>query len=175
MRLIGLLCLFLPAVAIAAEAPRCSDDPAFHQLDFWLGDWSVRVGEKEVGNNRIHTILDGCAIRESWKSSEGQHGESLFYYIPAAAQWRQVWVTQRALAPGGTKEKRLAETLEDGSLRFLGEVTRPDSRATYLDRTTLTPNADGTVRQLIEVSTDGTTWQTVFDARYVRQPPTPTP
>ncbi len=26
---------------------------------------------------------------------------SLFYHEPAAAQWRQVWVTGRAFAPGG--------------------------------------------------------------------------
>jgi hypothetical protein len=75
MRLIGLLCLFLPAVAIAAEAPRCSDDPAFHQLDFWLGRWSVQIGDKEVGTNHIRTILDGCAVRESWTSSEGVQGD----------------------------------------------------------------------------------------------------
>jgi hypothetical protein len=38
-----------------------------------------------------------------------------------------------------------------------------------LDRTTLTPLADGRVRQVIERSSDGgTTWTTGFDAMYVR-------
>ena len=39
---------------------------------------------------------------------------------------------------------------------------------TYLDRTTLTPLADGRVHQRIEVSGDGVAWRTVFDAIYVR-------
>ena len=58
--------------------------------------------------------------------------------------------------------------LDDGSLRFQGELPRPSSGGSYLDRTTLTPNPDATVRQHIEVSADGTAWRSVFDATYVR-------
>jgi len=71
------------------------------------------------------------------------------------------------MAPGGVKEKRLIARYPDGSVRFQGEVTTPDG--IVLDRTTLTPREDGTVRQLIETSRDGgATWVVGFDAVYRR-------
>lgn len=67
------------------------------------------------------------------------------------------------------KEKTLVEEFPDGGVRFQGEIPLPDGRK-VLDRTTLTPRPDGTVRQLIEQSSDaGKTWRVVFDAIYTRQ------
>ncbi len=78
-----------------------------------------------------------------------------------------MWVTENATVPGGVKEKRLIERLEDGSVRFQGEIPMENGEG-YLDRTTLTPLPDGRVRQHIEVSTDrGAAWRTTFDAVYV--------
>jgi len=166
----GLLVGLIAAPGLHAQrpaAPPCADDPAFHKLDFWLGSWVVTSGGQQVGTNRIEAVLGGCAVTESWRAADGGEGRSLFYYLPSARQWRQVWVTAGARAPGGVKEKRLVETGPDGSVRFQGEIGLPDG-GSYLDRTTLTPLPDGTVRQLIEASRDGTTWQTGFDAIYTR-------
>jgi hypothetical protein len=158
-----------PTVPVQRPAvPACADDPAFHQLDFWLGSWLVTSGGQQVGTNRIESVLSGCAITESWRAADGSEGRSLFYYLPSAKQWRQVWVTAAATVPGGVKEKRLVATLPDGALRFQGEIGLPDGRS-FLDRTTLTPLTDGRVRQLIEVSRDGTAWKATFDAIYTRQ------
>ncbi|HVS64755.1 MAG TPA: hypothetical protein VMT85_14765 [Thermoanaerobaculia bacterium] len=60
-------------------------------------------------------------------------------------------MTENATAPGGLKEKREVSAPAEGSVRFQGEIRLPDG-STYLDRTTLTPLADGEVRQHIEVS-----------------------
>lgn len=163
---IVLLLAALPAPAQAPPAP-CSEDPGFHELDFWLGEWRVLVGEQEVGTNSIEAILSGCAVREQWTSARGSRGESLFYYQPVTKVWQQVWVTDGARGRGGVKEKTLVETLADGSLRFQGEVPLAEG-GTYLDRTTLSPLPDGRVRQRIEVSSDGVAWRVVFDATYVR-------
>jgi hypothetical protein len=155
-----------PAVAQAPAAPPCLDDAGFHELDFWLGDWVVRVGDKEVGRNRIERQLDGCAISEQWTSADGGRGHSLFYRH--GGTWKQVWVTARALAPGGVKEKTLVEKAADGSLLFEGWVPLPGG-GSYRDRTRLSPLAGGKVRQLIEVSRDGAEWRAVFDAVYSRE------
>lgn len=69
-------------------------------------------------------------------------------------------------APGGVKEKVLIETFDDGGIRFQGEIPLPDGRK-YLDRTTLTPLTEGRVRQHIEISKDGKSWESGFDAIYV--------
>lgn len=155
-------------VAKTDEAPACRDDPAFAQLDFWVGDWEVFVGDQKVGDDRVEKVQDGCAITEQWRAANGGTGQSLFYVEPESRRWHQVWVTGRALAPGGVKEKRLVERTDGGGLRFQGEVRDAAGNA-WLDRTTLTPLPDGRVRQHIEISTDdGMNWRTTFDAVYRR-------
>lgn len=160
--------------AVLCQAPQSADAQAacggegFHRLDFWLGEWAVRSGGRQVGTNRIITILEGCAIEEHWIASDGGEGMSLFYYLSALDEWRQVWVTENATRPGGVKEKREVERFPDGGLRFMGEIPLAEGRS-YLDRTTLTPLDDDRVRQVIEISRDGgTTWQATFDAIYER-------
>lgn len=163
--LFGLACMPLWGQAEACEGPPYDD------LDFWLGEWIVESDGVRQGTNRISRILDGCAVREEWQASGGGRGESLFY-VNAAGEWRQVWVTERATRIGGVKEKARvdpdAEDVPPGAVRFQGTLPLPEG-GTLLDRTTLTPLDDGSVRQHIEVSRDaGANWQTTFDARYVR-------
>lgn len=158
-----------PVNAQPARAPACADRPVFGWLDFWVGDWRVFVGEQQVGTNRVVKVLDGCAVTEEWTDARGSEGRSLFYVAPGSGQWRQVWVTDTALAPGGVKEKQLIARFPDGAVRFQGEIAAEG--VVVLDRTTLTPLEDGRVRQVIERSDNGgETWQTGFDAVYVRVP-----
>lgn len=161
-----LVLLFIASSAAAQNnAPPCAQVPAYQQLDFWVGAWTVTDAQgQQVGTNRIEKILDGCAVMEHWTASNGSEGKSLFYYDGTV--WKQVWVTEHATAQGGLKEKQLVETLDGGGVRFQGNVPLPGG-GTTLDRTTLTPLPDSLVRQVIETSSDGgKTWQTRFDATY---------
>jgi hypothetical protein len=160
--------------AVLCQAPHSADaqveceGEGFHRLDFWQGEWVVTSGGQEVGTNRIIAVLGGCAIEEHWTASGGDEGQSLFYYLSALDEWRQVWVTEHATRPGGVKEKREVERFPDGGLRFQGEIPLESGRS-YLDRTTLTPLDGDRVRQVIEISRDGgVTWRTTFDAIYER-------
>lgn len=165
------LALAFAAAPTAAQQGACSGHPDFHLLDFWIGEWRVESGGTIAGHNRIERILDGCAVQENWVGASGGEGRSLFYYVPVEETWKQVWVTSNPFRPGGVKEKTLVERLANGGVRFQGTVSLPDGRV-YLDRTTLSPESDGTVRQLLEVSTDeGISWRAVFDGRYVRTGP----
>lgn len=165
----GLVLLLAAApAALAAQTPGCRSRDEYRALDFWLGEWDVFVGNRQVGTNRIEPILGGCAVLEHWTSAGGQAGTSLFYYSPLRGAWAQVWVTE---TPGAVKEKTAVADPPPGSIRFQGTVVTPDGMH-VLDRTTLTPAADGTVRQVIEVSSDeGASWRTTFDARYVARRP----
>ncbi len=151
---------------LASDRP--CDRPEFHALDFWLGEWRVasRAGEV-IGSSRIDAILKGCAIQENWTEPTGEEGKSLFYYVPSEHRWKQVWVTESATEPGGIKEKRQLP-IEGAGARFQGELVVGDR--IVLDRTTLTPQADGRVHQVIETSRDGgTSWTVQFDAFYERR------
>jgi hypothetical protein len=158
-----------PTLAARPQAPSCESQPEFAQLDFWVGNWDVFVGDQRVGEDHIQKIMDGCAITEDWKDARGGQGHSLFYIEPASMVWKQVWVTQRALAPGGLKEKQLIARLPNGALRFQGQVAIAGGQS-YLDRTLLEAAGPAEVHQLIEISRDGgQTWQTTFDAMYRRR------
>lgn len=167
-----------PALAQDEAAPAkprviksCYDDPNYGLLDFWLGGWDVRVGTKLVGQNVIEKTLRGCAVIEKWTSREGGDGMSLFWYDAVADTWKQVWITDAAYSQGGLKQKSLVRKRDDGALVFEGEIATPGG-GSYLDRTLLIPQRDGTVRQIIEISTDvGNTWVETFDAIYVRTAP----
>jgi hypothetical protein len=164
--LVLILSAALPAMGQAQQGAGCRTDSTYAALDFWLGQWDVYVGDQLVGTNRITRVLQGCAVLEEWRDSEGGEGRSLFYVEPGTGRWKQVWITDDARRVGGTKEKHLVARLPDGGIRFQGELPLPDGRL-VLDRTTLTPTGPGEVRQLIETSRDGgTTWHAGFDARY---------
>jgi hypothetical protein len=156
-----------PSTMQIPETHACQKDPAYHRLDFWLGEWEVfakddKGAQQKDGDNRIEKILDGCAIVENWKDVDGHEGKSLFYYRPVQKDWKQVWVTD----VGPMKEKTLILELPNGGVRFQGELAKR-SGGSYLDRTTLTPLPDGKVRQVIEMSLDGgKSWNTGFDAEY---------
>ena len=127
-------------------------------LRFWVGEWEVRSPEGEyAGRNVIEEVLGGQAVLEHWTSPYGD-GKSLFYAHAPSGEWRQVWI----MASGSVKEKRAVPL--DGAVRFQGVLA--DGR---LDRTTLTEEEGGSVRQLIEVSEDGgRTWAPAFDGIYRR-------
>jgi len=148
----------------------CRMSEAGRALDFWIGHWNVTNGADEFyGINRIEWDAGGCAVHEYWENREGHRGTSLFYFAVNEDTWHQVWVTENTGLPWGLKHKDLFEHFENGAVRFQGELTDQEGNP-FLDRTTLTPNDDGTVRQLIEVSMDdGETWRTSFDAIYERK------
>jgi hypothetical protein len=152
-----------PAAMPASYGVGCDTIPDYHALDFWVGTWDVLAQGQVVGHNRIEKVVHGCALIENWTDAMGGEGKSLFYYQRARQDWKQVWVDA-----GGVKEKHVVGRYDDGSVRFQGELPRPTG-AFVLDRTTLSPLRDGTVRQVIEQSVDGgKTWTVGFDAIYRR-------
>jgi hypothetical protein len=159
-------CIVLAATPAAAA---CGDEPRMHALDFWLGRWIVSSEREFAGHNVIAPILDGCAVTERWLDARGRAAFSLFWYDRNEDRWKQVFLTERALGVGATKEKaEVAGMTTPTQIRFQGRY--PGAEGTIIDdRTTLTLEAADRVRQLIEISTDGgKTWKTVFDGDYRR-------
>jgi hypothetical protein len=135
-------------------------------FDFWLGTWEVRNPEGEVvGHNRIEAIYGGCAVRESWTSSDGGGGSSVSVYDASKKKWRQLWVD----GYGGIVE---FEGERSGpAMVFLGTTVQPDGTTARV-RGTWTGLPDGTVRQIFEQAgpnaDDAGAWKVTFDGRYAR-------
>ncbi len=170
MRKFLIIIALLAAQAIAEDGGgiSCAEIEAYDQLDFWIGEWNVYSDDKLVGTNRIEKILSGCAVLEHWHGMGGGEGKSLFFVI-GDETWKQVWVTEWAMRPGGVKEKTQQRIDDADKIRFQGSIKLPDG-SSYLDRTTLSRLPSGEVRQVIETSTDeGQTWTSGFDAIYRRK------
>ncbi|MEX2271944.1 MAG: tetratricopeptide repeat protein, partial [Vicinamibacterales bacterium] len=50
----------------------CAHDPAYNQLDFWLGEWEVRGVTQTPGtppaSSSITKMLNNCVVLERWKA-----------------------------------------------------------------------------------------------------------
>jgi hypothetical protein len=93
-----------PPPAAPAAAAACAS-PEHRQLDFWIGQWDVRVRARASpasdqwgegrGTQRIESILGGCAIAESFAADGPQQpwaGRSYSSWQPQLGTWRQSWV-----------------------------------------------------------------------------------
>ncbi|MFL6764328.1 MAG: hypothetical protein ACJ8FO_03935 [Sphingomicrobium sp.] len=136
------------AVAACASAE-------YHQFDFWAGHWDVY---NKAGKLVAHSLIEpvyGCGIRENWMPLNNQPGGSLSIYVPAEKRWEQFWIDSsgsRATFIGGWNGSAMVIT---------GKWGGPLIRMTY------SKNADGSVRQFGEQSTDdGQTWKPSFDFTY---------
>ena len=147
------------AQSLPSPTAKPCESSEHRQFDFWVGHWEVfGPAGKKVGENRIEAIADGCALLEQWSGNGGVTGKSLNIYDTSDRRWHQTWVDS-----GGTL-LILAGGLVDGSM-----VMRSPESAPELQRITWMPNADGSVRQLWESSSDrGSSWTVLFDGRYVR-------
>ena len=151
------------ATAPAPTPPACAG-AEHRQFDFWVGSWDVDPTGKpgQVAHSLIEKLYDGCAIRENWMPFGRPGGGSLNNYVTKDGRWHQTWVdssNSRVLFAGGLVNGKMVLT------GFWAGVNGPGQDG--LVRMTYTPNADGSVRQLGEVSTDhGLTWGPSFDFTY---------
>ncbi len=144
------------APSVAAESPCAAAE--HRQFDFWVGGWVVEVDGNRAGRNEITRRHDGCLLEERWISVNGGTGSSMNFYDPAAAQWRQIWVS------GGTLID-IAGGLEDTSMRLTGTITYLAEGTSLPFRGLWTPLVDGRVRQYFEEQRDGR-WQVWFEGFY---------
>jgi hypothetical protein len=139
-----------PSTAAACTAPE------HRQFDFWVGKWDV-YGPKGrlVAHSLIEKLYNGCGIRENWMPFNNQTGGSLNIYLPGEKHWEEFWIDSagsRAIFKGGWNGNAMV---------IQGEWGGPLVRISY------TPNADHSVRQFGEASTDnGKTWAPSFDFTY---------
>jgi hypothetical protein len=127
-------------------------------FDFWVGSWKVSgPAGRQIGENRIEKLLDGCVLLENWKDAQGREGKSWNYWHDPSKTWKQFWVD----AAGRVTEYVVSVTAT--GIRF--EAEDPGLVRTM----TFTRRDDGSVEQKIEVSKDGRkTWSTGFVGIYRR-------
>jgi hypothetical protein len=162
----ALLGMSLAVLGPESSPPRAAQPcaaPEFRQFDFWIGKWEVAGGDGSIaGVNEIRSILDGCALLESWRGTSGMSGNSLNAYDAATGQWHQTWIDDRGLL------LRLNGAFGDGKMTMSGPGALYGSpAAVILHRITWQETGPRQVRQLWEISRDGgSTWEPLFEGRY---------
>jgi len=151
------------AGAVAATAAPACEAQAFHEFDFWLGEWDVHAQDGRLaGSNAITREQGGCVLHERYTTGRGYSGESLNIYDAGRRRWHQSWVDDTGLL------LVLEGELRTGSMVMEGQTTAGDGKVTR-HRITWTPNADGSVRQHWESTDAQGNWSTAFDGRYTRR------
>ena len=138
----------------------CESYEQARQFDFWIGSWEVYSNGTLVGSSEISSRHNGCLIFEDYTAGAFT-GQSFNYFDGSSLSWKQVWID------GGSRVIHYEGGWADGAMRLEG-VAQGLTGGPSLSRMTFTPNEDGSVRQLMEGSTDGgKTWTVGFDGRYV--------
>jgi hypothetical protein len=158
----------MTALAAGTAAPPPLPDcraPEHHQFDFWIGRWDVTDTQtgKPAGSSLIESLYKGCVLRENWRDPQ-LTGGSLNIYDAQDGKWHQMWTdsvgADRSFTGGLVGGKMVLESTFR-SARFPGK--------TVCYRMTFTHNADGSVRQYSDISTDGGAhWSTNYDLTYRR-------
>ncbi len=136
----------------------CMYSSEARQFDFWVGEWNVFNAQgQQVGTSVIQQIANGCGILENWSGG----GKSLNFYDSREGKWFQYWIGATGVP------QRYSGNYKDGAMRYESETTQPNGTKTCQRLTFF--NADGSVRQLAEQSSDGATWQVLYDFKYMRK------
>lgn len=150
-------------LAVDEIAHPCAHDPHMAQFDFWVGTWTVTNPKgTTIGHSHVSKRNAGCVVFEEWTGAAGADGMSMNYYDPSAAQWVQVWRSDRGVTAtyhGGLDAQ--------GRMVLTGPSSQADGK-TSVSRGIWTKNADGTVTQQFFASKDGKAWKPVFEGIYSR-------
>jgi hypothetical protein len=150
-------------IAPVPKGPPCSST-AYHQFDFWVGDWDVMTAKgTPAGENKVEKILDGCALRESWKSADGSHATSLTTYDAPASRWTQTFVDDLGMV------LVLEGDFKDGRMVLSGQRSGPRGTS-ILNRVVWQKLEGDRIRQRWEQSPDeGRQWTVLFEGVYSRK------
>ena len=152
------------AAQTPAPPPNC-DGAAYRQLDFWVGDWTVfnTADGAEYATSRIERFPGNCGVRETYESPKAPGGPYVGTSYSSVdfrdGRWHQMYVDNR----GGF-------TWYTGGMEGADMVLIAAARGGAIQKMVYSPQADGSVKQIGTVSTDGgKSWAAGYDYTYRRR------
>lgn len=167
--------VLLAAAAAAIGAPVMAQTPGPSQpactseqhraFDFWIGEWEAYVTDtdKLAGLSTISVEDGGCVVAEHWRSqSVSYSGRSLNIYDAISGRWEQFWVDST-----GDITHFIGHATPTGMQLTAEDDSSPSQPGRFFSRMTFTRNADGSVQQHGQISTDrGATWTDSYNFTY---------
>ena len=161
--LIAALVCLIPSLSFAEDSKPCLKNPEVHQLDFWLGNWTITHNESaNRAQSKVYLSLDQCVVIEDWNNGAGHTGQNVLAYNSEEKQWVLLFADNFGHAhifQGKTTP---------GMAEFNG--TSHDSNGDMvLHKLKIVRKSENQVEQTWEKSSDnGATWNTVFRGEYRR-------
>jgi hypothetical protein len=150
--------------SVTAASP-CTADSNYQRLSFWVGDWAVldSLGAR-YATQRVHSVVDDCAITVDWTSGGGNKGLGMYAYDRKTGVWKQIYVSNQLPTPSGVSFRASDPSYAGPGVRFVS-LDEAASGNLARSRTTIMPMGDHRAMQLFEDSPDGgKTWHVVFKA-----------
>ncbi|MGV8930089.1 MAG: hypothetical protein ACOH1E_10070 [Brevundimonas sp.] len=153
-----------------APPPVDCTDADHSAFNFWLGEWDVsQTGtDTVVARSTISSAAGGCAVEENYHQTVGQGGAAISYRGSSFSvfdagngrKWRQFYVDS-----GGSV------VMFEGGVQDAAMVLDAPGGPGVIQRMTVAPEADGSVRQWGVTSRDeGATWTSAgYDFTYRRR------
>jgi hypothetical protein len=151
-----------PAAATTTP-PSCDGVAAYHQMDFWIGDWDTfetdTPNSASEARTHVDPIAQGCAIHELYEQTDGLIGDAILSFDPVRKRWQQTWVTNRGAI------MVIVGNFKNGVLVLEGETHLQNGTA-IMQRISWQAQ-DGGVREWAVMSKDkGKTWSPAFDVLF---------
>jgi hypothetical protein len=155
--------------AQTATTTPCTADSSYQRLAFWIGDWDVydSTGAR-YATQRVHPVIDECAITTEWTSGGGNKGLGLFAFDLKTRQWKQVYVSNQVPFRSGVTLRTSDPSYTGPGIRFIS-LLAPAAGDSVQARVTIMPLSGPRVLQQFEESRDrGQTWKVVFKGEHRR-------
>lgn len=158
-----LACITIAVFCCAPAAAAPCAGPAYHQFDFFVGNWTVtNKAGKTVGSDAVTKKMNDCVIFERWRDATGPgSGFGITGFQAGRHTWHQTFMDDTGLV------LTLDGALENGGMHLRG-TDYPTTSARLND--VLWTRHGNVVEELWRVSIDrGRTWKTVFDGFFHRR------
>ncbi|MGZ3333652.1 MAG: hypothetical protein ACXU9Z_13000 [Gemmatimonadaceae bacterium] len=153
--------------AQGATLSPCVADSSYQRLAFWVGDWDVYDSTgAHYATQRVHPVIDECAIAAEWTSGGGNKGMGLSAFDLKTHEWKQVYVSNQVPFRSGVTLRTSDPSYTGPGIRFI-ELSDPAVANLAQSRVTIMPLSGHRALQEFEDSKDGgKTWQVVFKAEH---------
>lgn len=159
----AMLFSFLLSLTFQSQAQTVCSSNGSSQLDFMLGNWDFFSKKGEfLGENNIQLVLGTCTLEEIYESIDGFKTRSVMSYDEVTKSWSNIWTDDF-----GTT-LHFKGKFQNNKLLMKATSLNAQGKKTY-HRLTYSKNANGTISQIWQKSTNLKEWETIFNGTYKRQ------
>ena len=153
---------FLLLLSFPAESQTACSDDASQQLDFLIGDWELFNKSGDViGENKVRLVFGTCTLEEDFKGKDGLKTHSIFSYDEKNKHWTQNWSDDFG------NDLNFKGTFKNDKLTLKATSAKAGKKVYH--RIIYKKQANGTVSQVWQKSSNNKDWKTTYSGTYKRK------